>query len=171
MSKKLASLKVLIVFDNIDKPDQVRALVGERSWFGPGSTVMITTRDKGLLQMIPVDEEYAVEVLEVSQSKELFSRHAFEGNPVPEPHVQLLNDIVHYCGGLPLALQVLGSHLFNKPLKEWKHTLDKVRSIPMFEIQDKLRISYNGLDVDEKTVFLDIVCLFIGDLKDDVISI
>ncbi|KAK1401224.1 hypothetical protein POM88_000829 [Heracleum sosnowskyi] len=171
MSVKLSFKKVLIIFDDIDKPDQVRALVGERSWFGPGSTVMITTRDRGLLQMIPVDVEYAVELLGFSQSKELFTRHAFEGSPVPEPHKKLLHDIVHYCGGLPLALQILGSHLFNKPLKEWKHTLDKVRLVPMFEIQDKLRISYDGLDVDEKTIFLDIVCLFIGDVQDDAITI
>ncbi|WOH14649.1 hypothetical protein DCAR_0934169 [Daucus carota subsp. sativus] len=168
MSKKISTKKVLLIFDDIDKPDQVRALVGERSWFGPGSTVMITTRDKGLLQMIPVDVEYEIKLMEVSESEELFSRHAFEGDPAPEPHKKLLHDIVHYCGGLPLALQILGSHLFNKPLKEWKRTLDKVRLVPMFEIQDKLRISYDGLDVDEKTIFLDIACLFIGDGTESV---
>ncbi|XP_063940861.1 TMV resistance protein N isoform X2 [Daucus carota subsp. sativus] len=171
MSKKISTKKVLLIFDDIDKPDQVRALVGERSWFGPGSTVMITTRDKGLLQMIPVDVEYEIKLMEVSESEELFSRHAFEGDPAPEPHKKLLHDIVHYCGGLPLALQILGSHLFNKPLKEWKRTLDKVRLVPMFEIQDKLRISYDGLDVDEKTIFLDIACLFIGDVQDETITI
>ena len=41
--------RILVVFDDVDQLDQLNKLAGNRIWFGLGSRVNITTRDKHLL--------------------------------------------------------------------------------------------------------------------------
>jgi len=73
---------------------------------------------------------------------------------------------------LPLALEVLGSYLFDREILEWKCVLEKLKRIPNDEVQKKLKISYDGLKDDtEKEIFLDIACFFIGMDRNDVIQI
>nr|POF25456.1 disease resistance protein tao1 [Quercus suber] len=65
-------------------------------------------------------------------------------------------------GGLPLALEVFGSFLFDKRRqKEWEDALQKLKQIRPHNLQDVLMISFNGLDEQEKCIFLDIACLFV----------
>ncbi|XP_050114347.1 disease resistance protein Roq1-like isoform X2 [Malus sylvestris] len=42
--------KILVIVDNIDKEEQLNAIVGSHDWFGPGSRIIITTRVERLLQ-------------------------------------------------------------------------------------------------------------------------
>ena len=49
--------------------------------------------------------------------------------------------------------------------------LDKLERILHSEIQERLRISYSALDVEQKKTFLDIACLFIGGNRDTTIRI
>ena len=70
--------------------------------------------------------------------------------------------MVSYSDGLPLALKVLGSFLYDKDEKEWMSTLDRLKEIPESEIVEKLKISYDGLKKVEKELFLDIACFFRG---------
>jgi len=41
--------------------------------------------------------------------------------------------------------------------------LEKYKRIPEKDIQEKLRISYDGLEESEKNIFLDIACFFKGE--------
>ncbi|XP_037493763.1 disease resistance protein RPS6 [Jatropha curcas] len=59
-----------------------------------------------------------------------------------------------------LALKVLGSSLYGKEKEYWESQLLKLKSIPNKRIQDVLKISYDGLDRNEQSLFLDIACLF-----------
>ncbi|XP_037493761.1 disease resistance-like protein DSC1 [Jatropha curcas] len=43
----------------------------------------------------------------------------------------------------------------------WESQLLKLKSIPNKRIQDVLKISYDGLDSNEQSIFLDIACLFL----------
>ena len=84
----------------------------------------------------------------------------------------LEKEVVNYCGGLPLALEVLGSTLFKRSVDEWKSILDELKMIPRGEIQAQLKISYDGLnDNYKRRIFLDIACFFIGMDKNDVMQI
>jgi hypothetical protein len=49
IKERLRHKRVLVVADDVAPQDQLKALMGERSWFGPGSRVIITTRDSNLL--------------------------------------------------------------------------------------------------------------------------
>ncbi|EXB68710.1 TMV resistance protein N [Morus notabilis] len=46
---RLIGKKVLIVLDDIDDIDQLEKLIGDGSWFGEGSKIIITTRDKQVI--------------------------------------------------------------------------------------------------------------------------
>ncbi|KAK7349897.1 hypothetical protein VNO77_07743 [Canavalia gladiata] len=78
---------------------------------------------------------------------------------------------VAYSEGLPLALLVLGSYLFGRSILEWKGMLNKFQIIPNAEIQASLQVSFDYLLDNEKEIFLDIACFFVGMDKNDVIHI
>ncbi|KAI7981039.1 TMV resistance protein N [Camellia lanceoleosa] len=172
IKERLYSKRVLIVLDDLDQLSQLNSLAGHHDWFGLGSRIIITTRDKHLLTGLKVDERYMPKELNHTESLQLFSWHAFkETNPL-ENFAELANDIVSYAGGLPLALEILGSYLFGRNILEWKSALDELQQIPHNQIQKKLRISFDSLDNDRmKDIFLDIACFFIGMDRDYVITI
>ncbi|XP_048423137.1 disease resistance protein RPV1 isoform X8 [Pyrus x bretschneideri] len=161
--------RVLVVMDNIDEEVQLHAIAGSRDWFGPGSRIIITTRDERLL--LNVDKVYPLQVMNEDEALELFSWHAF-GNSWPDKvYLEVSKKVVSYCGGLPLALEVLGSFLFKRPIAEWKSQLEKLKITPDGKIIKPLRISFEGLDDTQKAIFLDISCFFIGKDKDYVAKI
>ncbi|XP_068478249.1 disease resistance protein RUN1-like isoform X2 [Phaseolus vulgaris] len=91
------------------------------------------------------------------------SWHAFREAKPREDFNELARDAVAYCGGLPLALEVLGSYLCKRSENEWRSVLSKLKVIPNTQVQNKLRISFDGLRDDmEKDIFLDVCCFFIG---------
>ena len=70
--------------------------------------------------------------------------------------------------GNPLALNVLGCFFCGKREEKWKDALDKLKKLPSDEIQNVLKISYDGLDRMQKDIFLDIACFFEGNDRDHV---
>ncbi|XP_040997062.1 disease resistance protein Roq1-like isoform X2 [Juglans microcarpa x Juglans regia] len=77
-------------------------------------------------------------------------------------------DFVNYAAGLPLALKVLGSFLYEREIDAWKSERDKLKAIPNLKIMDVLQISFDGLQELQKELFLDLACLFHG--VDNIIS-
>jgi hypothetical protein len=87
---------------------------------------------------------------------------AFKNNKVPSTYEEILNRAVTYASGLPLAIEIVGSNLFRKSIEEWKYTLDGYEKIPNKEIQKILKVSFDALEEEEQSVFLDIACCFNG---------
>ncbi|AES95825.2 NB-ARC domain disease resistance protein [Medicago truncatula] len=135
---------------------------------GPAERILkavenFTTRDVRLLDILGVDFIYEVEGLNAHESLKLFSFHAFREARSTKDFAILSRDVVAYCDGLPLALEVLGSYLFKRRKQEWQSVLSKLKKILNDEIHKKLKISFEGLrDRMEKDIFLDICCFFIG---------
>ena len=160
--QRLRRIKVLIVLDNVNEEGQLDALAGSRDWFGPGSRIIITSRDKQLLTTHEVDNMYEAKTLDNEKALELFSRKAFK-QPYPEKDfMDLSNDFLKYAQGLPLALEVFGSSLYKKTLDVWKSFLDQLKENPNRKIVERLEISYKGLDQNVQELFLDIALFFKG---------
>nr|XP_016508749.1 PREDICTED: disease resistance protein TAO1-like [Nicotiana tabacum] len=159
---RLGSKKVLIVLDDVDHKRQLEALTRERSWFGSGSLIIITTRDKRLLRRLGEKERYEAKLLTDNEAMSLFCWHAFDNHFPPEDYVKLVHGIIEYSGRLPLALVTLGSHLQGSLAEEWGYEFEKLRAIPHSDIQKILKISFDGLDDEAQSVFLDIACTFHG---------
>ncbi|XP_009799386.1 disease resistance protein RUN1-like isoform X1 [Nicotiana sylvestris] len=168
---RLGSKKVLILLDDVDHKKQLESLTRERSWFGSGSLIIITTRDKDLLRGLREKERYEVKLLNDNEAMLLFSWHAFDSHFPPKDYVNFAQDIIKYSGGLPLALVTFGSHLQGSSVEEWGYEFEKLKAIPHIDIQKILKISFDGLDGDTQTVFLDIACAFHGFYEHEVTEI
>ncbi|XP_022633165.1 disease resistance protein TAO1 isoform X2 [Vigna radiata var. radiata] len=166
--------RVLLILDDVDDVEQLNFLMGKREWFYKGSRVVITTRDKEILYGSYVDVDFEVKELEFSEAMELFCFHAIRRKEPAEGFLDVSKQIVEKTGGLPLALEVFGSFLFDKRTeREWKDALEKLKQIRPSCLQEVLKISFDALDEQEQCIFLDIACLFVQmEMKrDDVVDI
>jgi hypothetical protein len=172
LKDRLCRKRVLLVLDDVNTLDQFNALCGSRQWFGSGSRIIITTRDMNILRGSRADQVYTMKEMDESESIELFSWHAFKQVKPKHDFARISKNVVEYSGGLPLALEVLGSYLFDRGIQEWKCVLEKLKAIPNDQVQKKLKISYDCLNDDTvKEIFLDAACFFIGMDRNDVILI
>ncbi|XP_060674482.1 disease resistance protein RPV1-like isoform X2 [Ziziphus jujuba] len=151
--------KALIVLDDVDCPIQLETLIEGYDQFAPGSRIIVTTRNVQVLKKV-TDKIYTVEGLDEVESLKLFHLHAFGKNSLTTDYEILSEMVASYANGNPLALRVLGSFLRFRSKGEWESALDKLKLVPNQDIQNVLRISYEGLDDIEKQVFLDIACFF-----------
>uniref|UniRef100_A0A7N2MYZ4 Uncharacterized protein n=1 Tax=Quercus lobata TaxID=97700 RepID=A0A7N2MYZ4_QUELO len=156
--------KVLLVLDDVNELDQLENLVGEHDWFGSGSWIIITTRDKHLLVQHGVDEDkiYSPNTLKDEDALKPFCSKAFKKEQPEEGFVNVSYRVVNYAKGLPLALIVLGSFLAKRTIDIWESALESLQKIPNKKIVDILKVSYDGLEEMMKEIFLDIACFFGG---------
>ncbi|CAL9006543.1 unnamed protein product, partial [Prunus brigantina] len=175
IEKAISSKRVLLVLDDVDHVDQLNAVHLMKDRFCPGSKIIVTTRHRGLLEAHQfITEVHAVKTLDHIESLELLSWHAFGQDHPLEDYTEYSKKLVDHCGGLPLALEVLGSSLFGKSIYIWKSALKKnsFNNIPNGEIIRKLRVSYDSLQDDhDQKLFLHIACFFIGKDKDCIVTI
>nr|XP_048324914.1 disease resistance protein RUN1-like [Ziziphus jujuba var. spinosa] len=175
VEKQLPCKSILVVLNDVNNSKQLEYLAGEHVWFGPGSRIIVTTRDKQVLgknaQGIDEVEIYEVEKLDCDEALELFHLNALRNNSLATDYADMSDQAVAYANGIPLALKVLGLFLCSKSKEEWESALFKLIVVPNMEIQNVLRLSYEGLDDREKKIFLDIACFFNGDDRDDMQSI
>uniref|UniRef100_A0A803Q3N9 ADP-ribosyl cyclase/cyclic ADP-ribose hydrolase n=1 Tax=Cannabis sativa TaxID=3483 RepID=A0A803Q3N9_CANSA len=162
---RLRCKKVLIVLDDVDKLDQIEALAGKGDFGGKGSRIIVTTRDKQWLKRFGENNVYVYEIDKLSkeESLRLFCKKAFKNNHPANEFIEKTNKVVKYADGLPLALQVLGSFLFERSEEEWSSALERLGKYPENDIFGPLKVSFDGLKHSEKKMFLDIACFFKGE--------
>ncbi|VVA19695.1 PREDICTED: TMV resistance [Prunus dulcis] len=173
IKKRLSSIRALVIIDDVDCHKKLDELAIKRDSFGPGSRIVITTTNAHFLRILEVDDTYFPPAMSNEEALQLLCCRAFtERHPSDEEYLELSRKVVEYCGGLPLALEVLGSYLCKRTKREWRSALRKLKRKPHGEIHEKLKISYDGLIDDEvQAIFLDICCFFIGMNKDHVTAI
>ncbi|XP_039169568.1 disease resistance protein RUN1-like [Eucalyptus grandis] len=161
IQRRLGRKKVLLILDDADALCHLDALAGKGEWFGNGSRIIVTTRDKQLLTCHRIDQDhvYKVEPLSNSQAHELLSKHAFQTHQIK---TDLVDGALEYAKGLPLALEVLGSLLCGTTEDVWESTIKKLSRNPDKNINNVLKVSFDGLDENEKDIFLHIACFFKG---------
>ena len=155
--------RLLLILDNVDESEVMEIFLGECDWLALRSRVIITTRDKQVLNTLGKDHLiYELKGLNQLESRELFNLHAFPKIEPKKDYSEVAEQIIHYANGLPLALKIIGSDLCGKSICDWESALEKYKNIPPKKIVEKLKISYDGLEKTEKDIFLDIACFFKG---------
>ncbi|XP_068503098.1 TMV resistance protein N-like isoform X4 [Phaseolus vulgaris] len=162
IQERLRRKKVLLILDDVDNRKQLQAFAGRSDWFGPGSRVIITTRDEQLLKSHEVERTYEVGELNKNDSLQLLIWNAFKRENFDPSYKDVLKRVVTYASGLPLALEVIGSNLVGKSVEEWESAIEHYKRIPNREILGILKVSFDALGEEEKSVFLDIACCFKG---------
>ena len=172
IKKRLSSKKILLILDDVDKLGQIENFLGACDWLANGSRVIITTRDKHVITTLENNPLiYEVVQLDRHEALQLFSKCAFKKDKPEADYLQLTNQFISYANGLPLALQIIGSDLHGRSIREWESVLEKYKKIPNKDIQDRLKVSFEGLDKTERDIFLDIACFFKGWSKNYVVDI
>ncbi|GLJ33348.1 hypothetical protein SUGI_0670880 [Cryptomeria japonica] len=97
-----------------------------------------------------------------NNGRELFCWHAFDQSHPSIGYEALVEAFVTVCQGLPLSLQVLGRHVRNRSKSYWDKELIKASEMLHRDIKKRLRISFDSLDDEEKQVFMDVACFFVG---------
>ncbi|XP_057453004.1 disease resistance protein RPV1-like [Lotus japonicus] len=168
--RRLSSKQVLIVLDDVDSFEQLEYLCGEQGDLGENITLIVTTRDRKYL-IGRVDMIYEVNKRNDEESLELFCLNAFKESHPQEGYKDLSDRAVHYAKGIPLALKVLGSHLYSRSHEFWENTLRKLEKYPNEKILNVLKVSYDGLDDPTKEIFLDIAFFFRNEDKHVAVGI
>ncbi|XWS42109.1 hypothetical protein CRYUN_Cryun17cG0140600 [Craigia yunnanensis] len=135
-----------------------------------GSKVMLTTRNKEVaLHADGGGIPHEPRILTEDESLKLFCKKAFHGmNSLPAELKKLGRDMVVRCGGLPLAVVVLGGLLSRKikSTEEWHRVLRNI-TWHLTKGQDRiaaiLALSYNDLPSHLKSCFL-----YLGLFPEDV---
>jgi hypothetical protein len=104
---RLNGAKVLVCLDNVWDDEGSNGVL-RLDCLGPGSRILKTTRDD---KLIGVEERYNLDVMDSDAALELFCWHAFSGQEPPPRLKQSVERAVECCGGLPLALELMGARV------------------------------------------------------------
>ncbi|CAM6108809.1 unnamed protein product [Calypogeia fissa] len=164
----------LIVMDDVNSDIQFKILP-RLDQFGIGSRLIITSRDRGVLNAFPKFLIYEVDLLNFDEAKKLFCLHAFQQEGIPDDLIETNHHLeqsvwkmVEKCDGLPLTLEVMGSYLRDHTSDAgfWKETLNKlgnaqsVCGLANDRIWASLRVSYEALAPEEQAMFIDAAMYF-----------
>ncbi|CAM6128929.1 unnamed protein product [Calypogeia fissa] len=162
---KMTGKTFLLVLDDVNSNRHLEVVQFLRNKFGihKDSRFLATSRNQQLLKSY-FDEVHEVSILSTERSRDLFLSCAPNGRS--PPFESYVDDIVEKCGGLPLALQVVGRYLKTKSEESsWKLILKALEETADVGDLDKnlwaiLRISYNGLSKEKRDMFLDATTVF-----------
>jgi hypothetical protein len=112
LARCLAGKHVLMVVDNVWGV-QLESLL-PRSMLqdlGAGSMVLVTSRESGAAKGFNGVELAEADFLSELDAMQLLCQHAYGSSMPPPAEEPLVKGVLARCGGLPMALEVVGSHL------------------------------------------------------------
>ena len=167
IKKLISGQKLFLVLDDVYTFEQLQALSIPSASFHCESRIIVTTRNTKSLSNLQ-HTSYNIELLDTSESFELFTRLIGKGDPLNKKFV---DEIVLCAGGIPLVLEVWSRHFTDYDRKLWPSMLETLKRIPHEDTQKKLRISYDSLPKRAQNLFLDIACFFHGMDKDTIVKV
>ncbi|XP_062195756.1 disease resistance protein RPM1-like [Phragmites australis] len=161
--------RCLIVLDDLTSKEEWDSIA---KVLGKAAVVIVTTRDKNLASYCSRNGQYMynIRILSEHDALELFLRKVFKKDeyfPLKSDLMEEAKLILKKCGGLPLAISVIGSFLSDKPktIAEWRKLNDHISSEledneglqttqGLFSLNTILDRSYNNLPYHLKACFL-----------------
>ncbi|XP_023633914.1 disease resistance protein RRS1 isoform X2 [Capsella rubella] len=168
---KLNKKRTLVVLDDVHNPLVVESFLGGFHWFGPGSLIIIASRDKQVFRLCQINHVYEVQSLNKNEALQLFSHSAFLADMREQNLLKLSMEVIDYANGNPLALSFYGRELKGKKHSELETAFLKLKLRMPYKIYDLFKSSYDTLDDNEKNIFLDIACFFNGENVDYVMRL
>jgi hypothetical protein len=169
ITNRLYKMKLFVVLDDVDQFEQLRQLHINPKALCAGSRIIITTRDLHILELYGADRIHEVELMNDKDAHKLLCRKAFKRNDDSSfDYIHLIPKVLKYAQGLPLAIRVMGSFLYNRNATQWGATLEGLENNPNSGIMEVLQSSFEGLELREREIFLHIACFFEGEREDYV---
>ncbi|XP_039116559.1 probable disease resistance protein At1g58602 isoform X2 [Dioscorea cayenensis subsp. rotundata] len=170
--EKLKKGRYLVVLDDVWREnvwDQLQKVFPDDQ---NGSRVIITTRFINVAKIAnPTTEPHELRCLDEKESRALFLRKVFPNQNIetccPTYLVDYAHQLVQRCGGLPLALVVLGGFVSTKPQTQdaWRKVVESMNG-QFVECGERcleiIALSYNNLPYYLKSCFL-----YFGCFKED----
>ncbi|XP_039163047.1 putative disease resistance protein RGA4 [Eucalyptus grandis] len=161
LQKSIKDKKFLLVLDDVwnndlTRWDRLKALLTEGA---SGSKIIVTTRSSEVASIMGTHPAHNLEGLSHEDSVALFKKWAFNEN---EKHpcddlLEMVDDIVNKCQGVPLLVKTLGSLLYtNHEIWYWAHIRESETWKLVEESKDILlviKLSYDHLPVHLKRCF------------------
>ena len=153
--------KFLLILDDVWEEIALDALGVPRPEVHGGCKIILTTRFFDVCRDMKTDAVLKMDVLNDVEAWELFCQNA--GTVATLEHIKpLAKEVARECGGLPLAIIVMGTSMREKKMVElWKDALSELQnSVPynIKGIEDKvykpLKWSYDSLGNNIKSCFL-----------------
>lgn len=117
---------ILIALDDVGQHEQLADLL-DLNALHPNAVILVTTRDRGVLQRFRGCLEYEVKRLEATEAEKLFCLHAFGKEKTEEDLQDLVVKFVGMCHGVPMLLEQCGERLYGKDRRSyWEFQLAKL---------------------------------------------
>ncbi|KAF8028907.1 hypothetical protein BT93_E1551 [Corymbia citriodora subsp. variegata] len=148
---RFRSKKVLIVLDDINDRNQIMRLAGEE-----GDDDNLSIFDSKQFSFYDMPEMNSHDALQ------LFCERALGCAKPLLDFMDITKELINALGGLPLALDVIGSTLrrSGKCLSTWEGTLSKLKKVMNKDVKN-----YEALEPIQQQIYLDIACLFFNKEK------
>ncbi|XP_058198055.1 probable disease resistance protein At4g27220 isoform X3 [Rhododendron vialii] len=160
--------KVLVILDDIWEDFDLQAMGIPLDCANKNFKLLYTSRTQDLWHDVRTKKEITLQLLSEDEAWQLFREKAGDSADARDLH-PIAKQIVNECGGLPLALLLIGGVLSKKsgrhPIKEiWEGMLDRLicasRTPANEHLFSRLELSYKYLEDEEaKRLFL-LCCLF-----------
>lgn len=163
LRSRLQRKKILVILDDVNDYRDVETFLGKISYFGPGSRIIMTSRNRRVFVLCKIDHVYEVKPLDISMSLRILDHGTFQTVLSPEVYRTLPVELAKFSNGNPQVLQFLSSSD-----REWNRLLQQIQKTSPMYIPDIFERSCCGLDDNEMSIFLDIACFFRRMDKDNV---
>ncbi|CAM8976340.1 unnamed protein product [Rhodiola kirilowii] len=164
--------RILLVLDNLDTWIQIHPFLQIPELFHPGSKIIITTTNADIGTSASFDRNFTVHPLKHDESRSLFYQLAFNKD-FPSRNFTIISErFIEYCGGHPLALEVLALSLRGSRIEIWEFQVAKLEHFPNKELLDIFKLSFDSLEHDnDKDIFLHVAFFLVGMEKELAIRI
>ncbi|AET02379.1 disease resistance protein (TIR-NBS-LRR class) [Medicago truncatula] len=148
--------KVFLVLEDVHDSEVLKAIVKLSTFFGSGSKVIITAREKCFLEFHGIKRIYEVERMNKTEAFQLLNLKAFDSMNISPCHVTILEGLETYASGHPFILEMIGSYLSGKSMEECESALHQYKEISNRDIKKILQVSFDALEKSQQNMLIHI---------------